>query len=265
MRVTRRGFAGIAAGALLRAQTEETPAQKRGREIAGKSIFALGGDGFRMMRTRHETGRAYSFYLERISGLSIANIYTRYLQEGTPIKLEQRQSFGKKQDDAVILTATSAWEVNFRGARALGDERLKQFQDTTLHDIFYILRSRMDEPGLVFEHKGRDVVENAPVETIEIYDADNRNVTVWIHSSTFLPVKQRFTRWDAVINDRHEEVSHYTKYRESGDGVMWPHDVQRERDGGKILEMYADKVVVGEDFKPGVFELPAGVTVLKNK
>jgi len=47
--------------------------------------------------------------------------------------------------------------------------------------------------------------------------------------------------------------------------VMWPHDVQRERDGGKILEMYADKVVVGEDFKPGLFELPAGVTVLKNK
>jgi hypothetical protein len=264
MTMTRRSLLGVAAGAaILRAQTEETPAQKRGREIAEKSIFALGGDGFSQMRTRHETGRAYSFYLEQISGLSIAHIYTRYVAEGTPIKLEQRQAFGKKQDDAVILTAASAWEVNFRGARPLGEERLKQFQETTLHDIFYILRERMNEPGVTFEHKGKDVVENAPVETLEIYDAENRNVTVWIHSSTFLPVKQRFKRWDAAINDRREEITRYTKYRESGNGVMWPHDVQRERDGLKILEMYADKVTVGEDFKPGMFELPPGVTVLK--
>jgi hypothetical protein len=88
-------------------------------------------------------------------------------------------------------------------------------------------------------------------------------VTVWIHSSTFLPVKQRFTRWDPVVNDRREEITRYTKYRESGNGAMWPHDVQRERDGSKILELYADKVTVGEDLKDSFFELPPGVTVLK--
>jgi len=251
--------AAVLGPAALRAQT---PAEKRGREIAEKCIQALGGDGFRMMRNRTEVGRAYSFYLERISGLSIAHIYTRYVSGGS-IKEEQRQAFGKKQDDAVILTADSAWEVNFRGARPLGDERLKQFQDTTLHDVFYILRARIDEPGLAFEHKGQDVVENAPVETVEIYDSENRNVTVWIHSSTFLPVKQRFTRWDDVVKDRREEVTHYTKYRESGNGVMWPHDVQRERDGSKIFELYADKVTVGDDLKDSMFELPPGVTVLK--
>jgi hypothetical protein len=258
--MTRRGFVGLAGAGLLYALS---PAQKRGREVAEQAVHALGGDGFRMMRTRTEVGRAYSFYLDRISGLSLAHIYTRYLSEGSPVKEEQRQSFGKKQDDAVILTASSAWEVNYKGARPLGDERLRQFHETTLHDIFYILRARLDEPGIEFEHKGKDVVENAPVETIDIYDSENRNVTAWIHSSTFLPVKQRFIRWDDVVKDRREEVTHYTKYREAGNGVMWPHDVQRERDGSKIFELYADKVTVGEAFNDGMFELPAGVTVLK--
>jgi len=264
--LTRRSFVSLTAGAsLLRAQTAPTPAQERGRDIANKAIDALGGDGFRMMRTRTEIGRAYSFYLDKITGLSVAHIYTQYLPEGSPIIEQQRQAFGKKQEDAVILTASSAWEVNFRGARNLGAERLKQFQDTTLHDIFYILRARANEPGLVFEHKGKDVVENRPVETIEIYDSENRNVTAWIHSDTFLPVKQRFTRWDPVINFRREEVTHFTKYRDAGNGVVWPHDVQRERDKDKIYELYADKVTVGDDFKPGMFELPSGVTVITPK
>jgi hypothetical protein len=220
-----------------------------------KAIQALGGDGFRMMQTRLEIGKAYSFYREQITGLAVARIYTQYLTEG-PLREQQRQVFGKKQDDIVILTSTGAWETTFRGAKNLGPERLKQFRDTTLNDIFYILRIRIDEPGIVFEHKGKDVVELRPVETIEIYDSENRNVTAWIHSDTFLPVRQRFYRWDPVVNDRREEITHFTKYRDAGNGVVWPHDIQRERDQDKIYELYADKVTVGEDFKPGMFELP---------
>jgi hypothetical protein len=265
MTMTRRGFAKIAGAGLASTMliSAQSPSLKRGREIAEKAVHALGGDEFRMMRTRTEVGRAYSFYLDSISGLSLAHIYTRYSSQGSPVKEEQRQAFGKKQDDAVILTESSAWEINYKGARPLGDERLKQFHETTLHDIFYILRARLDEPGIEIEHKGKDVVENSPVETLEIYDSENRSVTAWIHSSTFLPVRQRFTRWDETIKERREEVAHYTKYREAGNGVMWPHDVQRERDGSKIFELYADKVTVGEDLKPSLFELPPGVTVLK--
>jgi len=264
--VTRRGF--IAMGACtalgcsaLRAETS----QQRGRAIIDKAIQALGGDGFRFMPSRTEMGRAYSFYREQISGLSIARIYTKYLPAGgsSPVREVQRQVFGKKQEDSIIFTATDAWEVTYRGAKQLPDERVKQFRETLLHDIFYILRVRIEEPGIVFESRGSDVIENQPVETIDVFDADNRNVTVWIHSSTMLPVKQRFQRWDPIINDRREEVTRYTKYREAGNGVMWPFDTERERDKEKIFEMYAEHVAIGEDLKTSMFELPPGVNILK--
>jgi hypothetical protein len=263
--MTRRSFVSMAgvigAGALaLRAETS----QERAKKIIPEMIHALGGDGFRFLQSRSENGRAYSFYREQLSGLSIARIQTKYLEKPIgALRLAQRQVFGKKQEEAVILTGTDAWDVTYRGARPLGEERIKQFNMSTLNDIFYILRMRLDEPGMACDASGRDVVENQPVERLEFNDSENRTLTVWIHSSTLLPVKQSFKRWDPNINDRREEVTRYTKYRESGNGVMWPWDTQKERDGEKLFELYSDKVTIGDDLAASLFELPPGIAVLK--
>jgi hypothetical protein len=262
--MTRRGFVSLgASAALLRGQTS----QERGKDIVRQTVQALGGDGFLFMNARTEIGRAYSFYRDKITGLDIASLYTKYdvRDETGPLRMKQRQVFGKKQDSWIILTGTSGWQVNYHGATPFAAERVKQFVDTTLHDVLYILRARMDEPGMTFESHGRDVVENQPVETIEIYDSENRNVTVWIHQDTLLPVKQRFRRWDPIVNDQREEVTRFTKYRNAGDGVVWPHDTQRERDKEKIFELYSDKVTVGGHLDAKLFELPPGVTMLKSK
>jgi hypothetical protein len=268
--VTRRTFAFAMASAGVgfeRAARGFATAKDKGREIVDKTIAAMGGDAFRDMETRTEIGRAYSFYHERLSGLSIARLYTRYPQfenqAGPPqLHIEERQVFGKKQEDAIILTGKDGYEVTFRGAKPLAEDRITQFRESTLHDFLYILRQRRNEPGLEFESKGKDVTENQPVETLDIYDSENRTVTVWINSDTWLPVKQRYYRWDPIIKDRREEVTRYTRYRESGHGVMWPHATTRERDTEKIFEMYADEVKVDTPLQDSMFELPRGITIL---
>ena len=257
-------MAGCAALATL--ARAETP-QERGRKLVSDTIHALGGDGFRQMTTRSETGRAYSFYREEINGLSIARFYTKYLSADadTPVRQVQRQSFGKKEENWVLLTGKDCWDVTFRGARKLPEERMQQYRDSTNRDIFYILRMRMDEPGLIFETRGRDVVENQSVEILDVVDAENRKLTVYINANTHLPVKQTFQRWDNNINDRRDEVTRFTKYREAGNGVMWPYDVQKERDKERLSQLYADKIVIGEDLKSTLFELPPGIKIIEKK
>ena len=66
-----------------------------------------------------------------------------------------------------------------------------------------------------------------------------------------------------MINDRREELTRYAKYRDVGSRVMWPYDVQRERDGEKVYEMYAEKVTVGDPLDDSLFELPTGAKILK--
>ncbi len=260
--VTRRTFslslAAAAAGAL---RAETSPG--RGKQLVDKTIDALGGDAFLNMRTRTEIGRASSFYHDRLSGFSVARIYTKYLPPPPSALGEvQRQVLGKKQEDTVLFLTTGAYEVTFRGARPLPEDQIGRFREATLHDVFYILRQRRNEPGMAFEAMGIDVVENQPVETLNIYDADNRNVTVWINSDTWLPVRQRFKLWDPVINDRREEVTHYTNYRDSGSRVMWPHEIARERDREKIFQMHSDRVTVNDPLDDSLFALPGGINIL---
>jgi hypothetical protein len=237
----------------------------RGKRIIGKTIQALGGDSFRNMQTRTEIGRAYSFYHEQLSGLSVARIYTKYLEPDgkTEIYEMQRQVLGKKQEDAVLFTTNEAYDITYRGAKPLTDKQLKDFHDTALHDIFYILRERLAEPGLEFESKGPDIAENQPVEVIEIYDSENRNIRLWVNSDTFLPVKQRFYRWDPIISDRREEVTRYSNYRDVGDNVMWPHSTERERDTEKTFTLYSEHVSVNDSLPQSMFELPNGIKMLK--
>jgi len=260
--MNRRTFAlSLAGGAVLGAETSSD----RGKRLIERTIGALGGDAFRGMRTRTESGRAYSFYREQLTGLSVAIIYTKYLQRdghGGLLQM-QRQVLGKKQEDAVLFTPNEAFDVTYRGAKPLADDRVKQFRETTLHDIFYILRERLDEPGLEFEFAGADVIENQPVDAIDIFDAENRNIRVWVNSDTFLPSKQRYRRWDDTIDDWREEVTRYSKYRDAGNGVMWPHTTERERDTEKIYQLYSEKVTVNDALPESMFELPNGIKMLK--
>lgn len=266
--MTRRTFAiSLAAAATLRAET----AKERGKRLIDQVVQGLGGEAFRRMQTRTEIGRSYSFYREQINGLAMAHLYTKCLDvppaveaagSSLPLLQVERQVFGKKLEDAVIFTSTESYEVTFRGARPLGDDKFKQYRETTLHDIFYILRERLDEPGMEFEGTGRDVVENQPVETIEIYDSENRNVTVWVNQDTLVPVKQRFYRFDETINDRHEEVTRYTKYRDVN-GIMWPFSITRERDGERNFQLYSEHVTINDALADSMFELPNGVKILK--
>src|SRR6185437_3530565 len=81
-RVTAWAALALAAsGCAFAAET----AQARGKRIVDEAIAAMGGDAFMHVQNRVESGRAFSFYREQLEGLSVARIYTRYLEpSGAP-------------------------------------------------------------------------------------------------------------------------------------------------------------------------------------
>lgn len=244
--------------------------QERAKRIVDEAIAALGADSFLNMRDRVEAGRAYSFYREQLSGLSRAKIYTRYLIRPEPpapnfVGVRERQAFGKDESSAVLFTDGKGYEITFRGARPMPDALLERFKESTLRNIFYILRQRLGEPGLTFDFRGVDVLDNQPVAIVEIADADNRIVTVYFNQSTRLPVRQVTFRRDPATRQRFEEVTLFSKYRDVGGGVMWPFDIQRQRDGEKIYQIYSETVVINQDLKDDRFTLPANMKILKKE
>src|SRR5205085_2872201 len=93
----------------LQAETK----QERGKRVVEEALAALGGDKFVAMKDRVESGRAYSFYRDRLTGLSVAKIYTRYLDapSANGVAVRERQSFGKDEDYYVLFTDENGYSV----------------------------------------------------------------------------------------------------------------------------------------------------------
>ncbi|HLH45023.1 MAG TPA: hypothetical protein VKV74_18685 [Bryobacteraceae bacterium] len=255
--------AAAAALVAMAAAQAQTNSEIRAKKVVDDAIAALGGDRFLKMEDRVESGRAYSFYHESLSGLSIATIYTRYLtvapdKTGDELAVRERQAFGKNEElGFVLFREDGGWEVTFRGAKELPQDRIERYRDTTLRNIFYILRIRRGEPGLIFESRGVDVIENQPVEVVDITDSKNRVVTAYFHQSTKLPVRQSFVWRDPQTHERNEEVTRFARYQNVS-GVQWPHQITRERNGDRVYQIFSESVRINRDLSDSAFAVPNG-------
>ncbi len=241
----------------------------RGERVVKEALAAVGGDRYLAMNDRIERGRAYSFHRERLSGLSRTTIYTRYLVRPEPpvpgfFGLRLRQALGKKEESAVVfLEDLKGWDITYRGARPIPDEDVQRFQEGQLRNVFYILRMRLGEPGLILESKGSDVVDNQPAELVDITDSENRVIRVWFHQTTKLPIRQLAVRREGP--DRFEDLTFYSKYRDVGDGVQWPYTMLRQRDGATAFEIFLDSVEINQGLDDTLFTVSGDTKILKKK
>jgi hypothetical protein len=239
-------------------------AVQRGKRVVNEALEALGGDRFLAMQDRVEEGRAYSFYRRRLTGLSQARIYTRYLRAAAPGELGQRerQVFGKDDTYYLLWLENKAYSVTYRGAAPLPQERFDRYARSTRHDILYILHNRLKEPGLIIEGRGTEVWQNTPVEIVDITDADNQVVRVYFHRTTKLPVRSSWVARDPKTKERDEFVTIFSKFRDVGGGVMWPFNIMSERNGEKVFELYSESVTINTDLTDDLFVLSAKTPIL---
>lgn len=238
--------------------------QVRGRQIVDDAIAALGGEKFLNVSTRIETGRAYSFYQSRLSGLSVARFYTRYVpvdpsKSALEIAQQEYQAYGKDEGFFTLFRQEGGWEVTYRGPTEIAEDQVRWHHDSTMHNIFYILRTRLKEPGLVFESRGGDILDNVPVNVVDVIDSTNRVVTVYFHPTTKLPVRQSWVWRDPQTRERNEEVTRFARYREV-DGTQWPFQVNRERNKQKVYEMFAESVTINPTIDDKYFAIPTPST-----
>lgn len=262
--------AAASAPALIRAQSR---IEIRGKEIVDASLAALGGPRFLAVNDRLEEGRAYSFNNERITGLARARIQTLYLPKPSPNKAgffgqRERQSYARKAKDKEFNEAyylyleDKAYDVTYRGAKELEPLAVERFRMSTLLNVLYIFRMRLDEPGMIIEFQKSDVVNYQPVEIVNFTDSENRVVSVYFHQSTKFPVRQRFLRRNPHNKENDEEIMTFDKFRDVGGGAMWPYVITRARNGERVFELFTDHVQVNNGFPASQFELPKGIDLL---
>ncbi len=242
----------------------QTAVPDPGRAVLDKTIAALGGDNFIHMQNRVETGRIYGFFRGQMSALDLVTKYVSYLpaESGTDLAIKERELLGKKRDYSYLFLPDQAWDVTYRGARPVSDEDWQRYRRTTRNDILYILRCRYHEPGLQIDYVGSDVYVSRHVEIVDVTDASDQVIRVYLDHNTMLPLHETFTWFDPQTREHNDETTDYDKYRDAG-GVLWPFVVERARNGYKSYQMFADSAQVNQVPPQGTYNLPPGTQILK--
>jgi len=256
-------FLTLVAGLALYGQAAAPP--NKAKDVVDQAVKALGGERFLNMHTRHEAGRIYAFFHDQMSGYDIANIYTQYRDDKDVkgVQVRERQVLGKKQDYSYLYLADQAFDITFRGARPIDDERWQRYARSTTNDILYWLRYRYNEPGMQYDYIGNQVLITNHVDVIDITDANDKTIRVYFDYNTKLPVRQSFTWLDTETREHNDEVTDYDKWRDAGDGIMWPFTIERARNGYKFYQIFANKVEINAELPDGIFDLPKGAQILK--
>jgi hypothetical protein len=250
---------------LLTASQAPSAAPNKGKQVVDEAVQALGGERFLNLHALHINARLYSFFHDRMSGYDIANIYTeyRYDKSAKGLQLREREVLGKKQDYSYLFLEDQAFDITFRGARPLPDDRWASYVRTTTNDILYLLRYRYGEPGMEFDYIGNQVFITNHVEVVDITDAKGKTIRVYFDYNTKLPVRQSFQWLDPETKEHNDEVTEFDKWRDAGDGIMWPFTIERERNGYKVYQMFANKVEANAALPANIFEFPKGAQILK--
>lgn len=233
--------------------------QERGKQLVEQALEALGGDAFLKIRNTVRTGRAYAFHRQNVRGLAQITIYDRYepIKPGAEpdwLPVSRREVYTQKGDYYSLFINGQGWEVTFRGARPLPEERMHRYRESTRRDIFYFLRYRLDEPGMYYYQRGTEIIDNVPAEAVDITDKDSETITVFFRRSDGLPVEQVYTRRDPKTRIPYEERSIFSKYRTVG-GAKLPWNIRHERDGEKTFELFGRTLEINQALKDDIFSL----------
>jgi hypothetical protein len=263
-RLTRTGIIG--AWLVLAVPLSAQSSQEAGKRLIQECLAAVGGEAFLNMRDRVVTGRAYQFYQERLRGLAYVTYSIRYdPKPATPdpgwLGVRERREYGKNRDYGALFFEGKGYEITFRGAQPYPESYMLAYRQRLRRDIFYILKYRLDEPGMIFESLGTEIVDLQPTDAVRITDADNESVTVYLLKSSHLPLRQDYVRRDPKTREAFRERAHYSKYR-TFSGVQLPMNLLQERDGEKIFELFADGMQINPGLSDAVFAIGRGVKVL---
>ncbi len=152
---------------------------------------------------------------------------------------KDRTEFSKKRNIIQVSNGDKGWTLDRGGVTDLPADQIKQNQEDLQLDLDYILRHRLNEPGMIFRYVGPDVVDLKEADWVEIDDPQGHEIRIAISKLTHLPIRKEVAMRDPVTHMRTEEVDYYSNFQKV-DGITMYFQQTRIRNGLKVFQVFYD-------------------------
>jgi hypothetical protein len=121
----------------------------------------------------------------------------------------------------MVYGEDGAWSLRKDGVTDLGPDALVDFRAQLKTDMNTLLRSRLNEDGLLLRYGGSDLVDLKEVDWVEISDSQHQDMRMAIDKHSHLPVRFSVLTRDSVTNLRVDTSRTFSNYHLIG-GMQVP-------------------------------------------
>jgi len=220
---------------------------RKARAILDQAIQALGGQAYLSAQDMTQEGRSYSFH--RGEPNSLGTLFWRFRK--FPDK--DRVELTKKRDVVELYSGDKGYEITYRGVRDLDDKELDPYLRRRHFGLDAVLREWVNQPGVALFYEGQTVAAQKETDQVTVMNAKNEAVTLFLDSTTHLPVKKSFTWRDPVDKQRNVEEEIYDNYRPAKN-VMVPYDTTRFFNGEMAAQFFVTTANINQGLSDSLFD-----------
>jgi hypothetical protein len=220
---------------------------RKAKALLDQMVQALGGQAYLGIQDISREGRTYSFHLGQPN--SVGTVFWQFYQY--PDK--DRYELTKKRDIIEIFNGDKSYETTFKGTHSQDPKELADYLRRRRYALDVVIRAWLSEPGIAFFYEGPSVAEQKSVEQVTVMNKRNEGVTLFIDSSTHLPVKKSFTWRDPTDKGRNVEDEVYDNYRPV-QGILTPFSITRFYNGDMSNQRFLTTVTYNHGLNPSLFE-----------
>ena len=216
--------------------------EAKARAALNAMYTALGGERWLRRGDYVLKGHTSSFYKNAPTGVGDFLQFHHALPNGG---FADRIELGKKRDVVQLWTATTGFEVTYKGQKALPAKDQADYFRRAHYSLDAIANDWLKQPQLLLIYGGTAVVSRREVEKVTLVDKDNNSVEVDMELGTHLPLRRIFKYRNETYKDFDEDLEEYSDFHEVG-GIPVPYVTTRYFNG----DMVAQRFVESMEFKP---------------
>jgi hypothetical protein len=217
----------------------DSESARKARALLDDAIHALGGPAYLEIQGLTQQGRSYSFHRGQANSAGISFTRTRKFWDKDRIdytaahEVDAYLIFGVEVPVANVKTRVTliyngdkGYELTNAGIRDMDSKDMVSYLRLRHFAIDAVLRQWINESGVALFYEGQTVAAQKQADQITVMNAKNEAVTLYLDSTSHLPIKKSFTWRDSEDKQRNIEDEVYDNYRPV-QGVQIPFDVTR--------------------------------------
>jgi hypothetical protein len=219
---------------------------RKAKTLLDQMLQALGGNTYLNIEDVSQEGRTYSFHLGVSEGVGV--LFWRFYK--FPDK--ERVELTKKRDVAYVYRGDKGFEITYKGTRADDPKTVSDYLRRREYSLDWVIRKWLSQPGTALFYEGHTVAAQRDTEQVEIMTSSNESVTLYIDTSSHLPVKKTYSWRDPTDKERNIEDEVYDNYRPV-QGVMTPFSVTRFYNGDMSSQRFLNSVSYNQGLSDSMF------------